>query len=113
MKRKSNSATIGESNNVQAILTMVAQIPRGRVATYGQIARLAGIPRNSRQVGTVLKTLSPNSGVPWFRVVNSKGEISQRGNADFESFQRETLEAEGVTFDGRRRICLKEFGWAN
>ena len=112
MKRTSSSATIGKSNNVQAILTMVAQIPRGHVATYGQIARLAGIPRNSRQVGTVLKTLPHNSGVPWYRVVNSKGEISQRGKAVFESCQRETLEAEGVKFDVRGRICLKEFGWS-
>ena len=73
---------------------MIRLIPRGRVATYGQIARLAGIPKNSRQVGYVLKTLPTGDSVPWFRVVNSKGEISQRGNGESQSVQRLALEEE-------------------
>ena len=100
------------SDNEKAILTMLGQIPFGRVATYGQIAKLAGIPRNSRQVGAVLRMLPPNSGVPWFRVVNSKGQISHRECAsDSGRTQREILEAEGIEFSGKDTISLKKFRW--
>ena len=99
-----------ESDNVSRIITMVLQIPAGCVATYGQIAKLAGIPKNSRQVGSVLKNL-PGDDVPWFRVVNSKGEISQRGNASCVFNQRQALEEEGVEFDARGRVNLKQFQW--
>ena len=90
---------------------MLEQVPSGTVASYGQIAKLAGVPRNSRQVGTILRKLPSNSGLPWFRIVNSKGEISGRGKPDTESFQRETLEAEGIVFDENGRVDLKRFGW--
>lgn len=90
---------------------MIRQIPRGRVATYGQIAKLAGIPRNSRQVGYVLKTLPTGDTIPWFRVVNSQGEISQRGSGDCESIQRLALEEEHVEFDSRGRVNLARFQW--
>lgn len=100
------------SDNGERILTIVRQIPRGCVASYGQIAKLAGIPRNSRQVGYVLKTLKEGSDVPWYRVVNSKGEISSRHSPDSMMFQRELLEAEGVEVDQKRgRVSLKDFGW--
>ena len=98
------------AENVDRIITMVIQIPAGRVATYGQIAKLAGIPRNSRQVGSVLKNL-PGDDVPWFRVVNSKGEISQRGNATSEFNQQQALEEEGVEFDAKGRVNLSRFQW--
>lgn len=100
-----------DDDNVNCILTIVKQIPRGKVATYGQVARLAGIPRNSRQVGTVLKTLPENSGVPWFRVVNSRGEISDRGDGTTRGRQRARLENEDVAFDERSRIPLDQFRW--
>lgn len=90
---------------------MIKQIPEGNVATYGQIASLAGIPKNSRQVGTVLKALPANSGVPWFRVVNSKGEISQRKDENSESNQKMLLEDEGIEFSSRDRIPLKSYQW--
>jgi len=101
---------------------MISQIPEGRVATYGQIAKLAGFPRNARQVGAVLRSLPVGSKVPWFRVVNSKGEISRRASTeirsgnrkldrDCESDQRLLLEAEGVLFDEKSRVVLKEFRW--
>jgi methylated-DNA-protein-cysteine methyltransferase-like protein len=92
-------------------MTMIRQIPRGKVATYGQIACLAGIPRNSRQVGAILRSLPTELDLPWFRVVNSKGEISFRGNPNSEQDQRAKLESEGVEFNDRDRISLKQFGW--
>jgi methylated-DNA-protein-cysteine methyltransferase-like protein len=99
------------SDNVQKILTVIRQIPKGKVATYGQIARLAGIPRNARQVGSVLRKLKVGANVPWFRVVNSKGEISQRGSGGCTPIQRQALEEENVSFDDKSRISLKQFGW--
>ena len=89
---------------------IVRQIPKGKVATYGQIARLAGIPRNSRQVGSVLRSLN-DAKIPWYRVVNSKGEISQRGDGSSCNIQRQALEEEKIEFDGRGRISLARFGW--
>ena len=90
---------------------MVALIPAGNVATYGQIAKLAGIPKNSRQVGSVLRNHPASADVPWFRVVNSNGVISSRGKPDSESRQRTKLESEGVTFNEAGRVSLKKFGW--
>ena len=106
-KRKLNS----DSPNVQAILAMIMQIPPGCVASYGQIAKLAGIPRNSRQVGAVLRALPRNSDVPWFRIVNSKGEIAARGRAESEAYQRLKLEAEGIEFDDKGRVPMNEYSW--
>ena len=100
-----------DDDKVHCILMIVKQIPYGKVATYGQVARLAGIPRNSRQVGTVLKTLPENSGVPWFRVVNSRGEISDRQNGTSSGRQRAHLENESIVFDDRSRIPLQRFAW--
>jgi methylated-DNA-protein-cysteine methyltransferase-like protein len=107
-KRKLNLDT----PNVQAIIAMIMQIPVGCVASYGQIARLAGIPKNARQVGAVLRALPRRSDVPWFRVVNSKGEIAARGHAESEAYQRLKLEAEGVDFDGKGRVPMKEYCWS-
>ena len=90
---------------------VVKQIPTGKVATYGQVARIAGIPNNSRQVGSVLKSLPANSGFPWYRVVNSRGEISERGDENSQNFQRVALESEKIQFDDRGRVSLNEFGW--
>ena len=82
----------------------------GRVATYGQIARLAGIPRHARQVGYALSALSDNGPIPWHRVVNAKGMISPRsGGNHMELVQRLLLEKEGVSFDEYRRIPLTRF----
>ena len=108
---KSGKPAASAQDNRDRIVAMIRLIPRGRVATYGQIARLAGIPKNSRQVGYVLKTLPTGDSVPWFRVVNSKGEISQRGNGESQSVQRLALEEEQVEFDARGRVLLKRFQW--
>ena len=77
----------------------IHRIPRGRVASYGQIAEAAGLEGHARQVGYALHALPGNSGVPWHRVVNARGEISPRGGGDSHELQRLLLEAEGVQFD--------------
>ncbi len=100
------------NENEQAILMIVRQIPKGKVATYGQIARLAGIPKNARQVGSVLRRLESNSGIPWHRVVNAKGEISVRKAGEYTDYQHELLVSEGVVFRSPNRISLADFGWA-
>ncbi|MDD9828212.1 MAG: MGMT family protein [Deltaproteobacteria bacterium] len=95
----------------QRIYRVVRRIPRGRVATYGQIAHLAGLPRRARQVGYALHALPHGSRVPWQRVLNARGELSPRAAPDAERLQRVLLEAEGVCFDARGRVDLARFGW--
>jgi methylated-DNA-protein-cysteine methyltransferase-like protein len=95
----------------ELIWRWVRKIPRGRVATYGQIAVLAGLEGHARQVGYALHNLPPRSNVPWHRVVNARGEISPRSAGDSHELQRLLLEAEGVEMDLRGRIDLKVFRW--
>jgi methylated-DNA-protein-cysteine methyltransferase-like protein len=94
----------------ELIWSWVCKIPRGRVATYGQIASLAGLEGHARQVGYALHNLPERSNVPWHRVVNAKGEISPRSAGDSHELQRMLLEGEGVELDLRGRIDLKKFG---
>ena len=91
-----------------AVLTLVRRIPRGRVATYGQLAALAGHPRSARQVGQALR--GADDGVPWHRVVNAQGSISRRPRAASMMTQRIRLEQEGVVFR-RGRVLLARFRW--
>ena len=98
------------SGSYPRIYAQVKRIPRGRVASYGQIARLAGLPGHARQVGYALAALTEES-VPWHRVVNAQGEISARGEAHYEIRQRSLLEREGVVFDSKGRIPLRRFQW--
>ncbi len=86
------------------------KIPYGCVATYGQIAGLAGIPKHARQVGYALNALNDNQ-VPWHRVINAKGEISRRSNPDYENLQRILLEEEGIAFDKAGKISLARYRW--
>jgi methylated-DNA-protein-cysteine methyltransferase-like protein len=87
----------GTSPLVSAISKAIRQIPRGRVSTYGAVAKAAGYPRCARHVARVLKLVD---GLPWQRVLGSGGRISLRGELAME--QRFLLEAEGVRFRGRR-----------
>jgi len=93
------------------IYQVVKCIPRGRVATYGQIAQLAGLPNGARQVGYALSALTDPHSVPWQRVVNVRGEISLRSNPDYADLQRKLLEAEGVVFDCKGRISMSQYQW--
>ncbi|WP_148089637.1 MGMT family protein [Erwinia psidii] len=93
----------------QRIWHIVAAIPCGKVATYGDIARLAGSPRAARQVGGVLKRLPPGSMLPWHRVINRMGEISLSGGDRHR--QREALLAEGIEVTPEGKIALSRYRW--
>jgi methylated-DNA-protein-cysteine methyltransferase-like protein len=96
------------------IYAVVRRIPFGRVATYGQVAALAGLVGHARLAGYALYNLPDEAGddVPWQRVINASGRISysesRRGN---DYLQREMLEGEGVAFDATGRVDLARFGW--
>jgi methylated-DNA-protein-cysteine methyltransferase-like protein len=98
------------SSSYTRIYAVIRRIPRGRVATYGQIARLAGLPGHARQVGYALHALHSATAVPWHRVLNAAGAISLRRTNGAVS-QRLLLEREGVRFDARGRASLETFGW--
>ena len=102
---------IAPNANRARIYATVRRIPRGRVATYGQIAELAGLEGHARQVGYALHDLPARSNVPWHRVVNARGEVSPRTSGDSHELQKMLLEAEGVEFDLAGRIDLKQFRW--
>ncbi|HJP60647.1 MAG TPA: MGMT family protein [Gemmatimonadaceae bacterium] len=93
----------------QRIHAVVSRIPRGRVATYGQIARLAGLAGQARLVGYAMHALPTGSKIPWHRVINAKGEISIPGESGTR--QHRLLEREGVRFDARGRIALSTYQW--
>ena len=95
----------------EAIYAVVRRIPCGQVATYGQIAALAGLPRHARQVGYALHRLPEGSDVPWHRVINARGEISARSHPGAEGLQQALLQEEDVVFDLRGRIDLGRFRW--
>jgi methylated-DNA-protein-cysteine methyltransferase-like protein len=93
------------------IYAVVRRIPRGRVATYGQVATLAGLGGHARQVGYALHSLTTERAVPWHRVVNARGEISARSEPGGDQIQRQLLEREGVNFDTRDRLALERYRW--
>ena len=88
----------------------IERIPLGRVATYGQIAGLAGKPGRARQVGYALAHAPADADLPWHRVINARGQVSPRRRTGFHHMQRAMLEAEGVRFDGDR-IDMKNHLW--
>mgnify|MGYP003585620795 FL=1 len=93
------------------IFQVIAQIPYGRVASYGQIARLAGIPKHSRLVGYVLKHMDADSSLPWYRVINSQGKISlSKLNDQGQNIQAQLLMAEGILVI-EDKVKMKEFQW--
>jgi methylated-DNA-protein-cysteine methyltransferase-like protein len=94
----------------EIIWQIVSSIPKGRVATYGQIAKLAGCPNHARYVGATLKKLPQDSKLPWHRVINAKGEISFPVNSDAYQKQQLLLEAEGIIFKVAK-ISLKDYLW--
>lgn len=93
------------------IYAVIRRIPRGRVATYGQVASLAGLAGHARQVGYALHALGKGTRLPWHRVINAKGEVSRRRRPGEELSQRMLLEREGVRFDGRGRVALARLRW--
>lgn len=93
----------------QRVFHVVAAIPYGQVATYGDIAQLIGSPRAARQVGGVLKRLPEGSALPWHRVINRYGQISLTGDDYLR--QKKALVAEGICIDATGRINLQQYRW--
>lgn len=90
---------------------IVRKIPRGRVATYGQVAKLARLPGHARQVGYALNALSDGNTVPWHRVINSQGRISPRADPGWVLMQVRMLEGESIEFGPGDRVSLDKYGW--
>ena len=101
---------LGEEATYLRIYRLVRQIPRGKVATYGQIASIAG-NCTARMVGYAMASLHLDSGVPWQRVINAQGKISPRADSSGSALQRSLLEQEGVVFDPIGRVELRIFRW--
>ena len=95
------------------VYAVVRQVPPGFVTTYGQVATLLGSPRVARHVGFAMAAVgNTDEPVPWHRVINSRGEISDRGDPGRADEQREMLEDEGVEFSARGRVDLKRFRYS-
>lgn len=95
----------------EVVMAVIRRIPRGRVATYGQIAALAGWPGRSRLVGKLLSDLEDGRGVPWHRVVNARGEIAARDAEPRMALQRQLLTREGLVFNQFGRLDLAACQW--
>jgi methylated-DNA-protein-cysteine methyltransferase related protein len=94
------------------IYRVIKKVPRGRVTTYGTVARLAGLDGQARLVGYALHALPAGSTVPWHRVINAQGKLSlERDGASTGLTQRLTLEREGVRVDAAGRVSLERYGW--
>jgi methylated-DNA-protein-cysteine methyltransferase-like protein len=93
------------------VYRVVAMIPPGRVATYGQIAAYLGNPRGARTVGWALHSTPAGMDLPWHRVINAQGRIGGPRDGYRAREQRALLEAEGIVFGRGGRIDLKEYGW--
>lgn len=91
------------------ICAIACRIPCGKVATYGDVAWLAGSPQAAREVGWAMAGLPPDSEVPWWRIVNRFGKVSPRPNG--ASKQETLLRAEGIEFDAEGRIDLERYRW--
>jgi len=98
-------------NFFEKVYRLVSIIPKGKVASYGQIARMLGSPRGARTVGWALHGLPDGTDVPWHRVINSQGRISTSCLQHDANLQRQLLEAEGVVFDERDRVNWEVYGW--
>lgn len=88
---------------------VVAEIPRGKVATYGGVARLSGVYRGARAVGWALRALPPGAAVPWWRVISSQGCVSPRA-AGMQA-QADLLRQEGVVVSDDLRVDLERYLW--
>jgi methylated-DNA-protein-cysteine methyltransferase related protein len=107
-----NSIESALVSTYNVIYQIVRQIPKGRVATYGQVADLANLYGKARLVGYALYRLDISlSDVPWHRVVNAKGEISQSPRYGGDNLQRSLLQQEGIKFSPEGKINLRECLW--
>ena len=112
------SQTVNETDHVRELYSriykVVRRIPRGRVATYGQVAELAGIPGGARVAGAALKTSKPADRLPWQRVIGKAGRL--RGRIAIHdpvgaAVQRQLLEDEGINVGDTGLVALDAYGW--
>lgn len=96
---------------VRAVARVVKRIPRGKLLTYGDVARLAGYPGRPRQVGMALKGMPDEIKIPWHRVVNAKGLVPQRSRFWGAWEQMRRLRAEGIPVDDEGKLPLTRFRW--
>lgn len=101
----------GEPDIDHRIWQVVALIPRGRVATYGDVASKAGLPGAARRVGRALNNLPADTRIPWHRVINARGRLSLPERSAGQYTQRERLESEGVVFRANHSIDLDKYRW--
>jgi methylated-DNA-protein-cysteine methyltransferase-like protein len=93
------------------IWQVIAMIPQGKVSTYGDIAKHAGLAKAARRVGMALRGLPEDTRIPWHRVINSQGRISLPEGSASQYRQRERLEIEGVAFKANQSVDLKKYRW--
>jgi methylated-DNA-protein-cysteine methyltransferase-like protein len=105
------NSNAGRAPFTQRAIRILRSIPAGRVATYGQVAALAGGPGGARQVVRLLHSLSSSECLPWHRIVNAKGAIALAEGAGFE-MQKALLEAEGIRVSPDGRIDLNRHLWS-
>ena len=100
----------GTESSYSIIWQTVKQIPKGKVSTYGQIARIAGLGENARLVGYAMHNIPRGSNVPWHRVINSKGAISLPQKDGMYQLQKRLLQKEKIVFKNEK-IDLKKYEW--
>ncbi|MBK8726314.1 MAG: MGMT family protein [Holophagaceae bacterium] len=114
MKRTTESLPEAEDRRAEfraAVLKVVGRIPAGQLASYGQVAALAGFPRRPRQVGMVLKGLPQGTELPWHRVVNTNGYVPSKGRWWGALEQIARLKAEGILVDADGNLDLEAHRW--
>ena len=99
-----------EGNWHQSVWKVVSEIPSGHVLTYGEVARLSGMPRAARRVSQALRRAPSDLNVPWHRVINSQGKISFPEDSNGWIRQKDRLEEEGVVFL-KGKVNLDQFGY--
>ncbi len=104
-----NTTSLKDAPVYERIYAVVRQIPRGQVATYGQVAAIVG-GCTARMVGYAMAALLEDD-VPWQRVINRQGQVSLRSSGHGSALQRQLLEAEGVKFDAAERVDFSQVGW--
>ena len=112
-KRAKRKPTAAKADSTwQRFYDVVRKVPRGKVATYGQIAEVAGLPGHARQVGYALAAVGRSTTVPWQRVINAQGRVSVRSAGQGSTIvQQQALEREGVIFEAGGRVSLARYGW--
>lgn len=95
----------------EEVIQLIQNIPKGKVATYGQIAALGGKPQGARGVSWILHSSTKKHNLPWYRVIGAKGKISIPPTSKYFKLQKKLLEAEGVEFIDKSHVDLPQFQW--